>query len=52
MVTARGHVGGQRALLVHDDVIKTKHFHVTGSLGGELNGHRWIHRTKASDAEL
>ena len=27
-------------------------FRVTGLLRGELTGHRWIHRTKASDAEL
>ena len=27
-------------------------FHVTGHLYGEFNDHRWIPRTKASDAEL
>ena len=27
-------------------------FHVTGLLCGEFTGHRWIPRTKASDAEL
>ena len=27
-------------------------FRVTGPLCGELIGHRWIPRTKASDAEL
>ena len=27
-------------------------FRVTGPLCGEFTGHRWIHRTKASDAEL
>ena len=27
-------------------------FHVTGHLCGEFTGHRWIPRTKASDAEL
>ena len=27
-------------------------FRVTGILCGEFSGHRWIHRTKASDAEL
>ena len=29
-----------------------KIFHVTGHLRGEFTGHRWIPRTKASDAEL
>ena len=29
-----------------------KIFRVTGHLCGEFTGHRWIHRTKASDAEL
>ena len=32
----------------HDDVI----FSITGHLCGELIGHRWIPRTKASDAEF
>ena len=36
----------------HDDVIKWKHFRVTGHLCGEFTGHRWIPRTKASEAEL
>ena len=27
---------------LHDDVIKLKHFRVTGPLWGESNGHRWI----------
>ena len=34
------------------DVIKWKHFRVTGSLCGVFTGHRWIPHTKASDAEL
>ena len=38
--------------VLHDDVIKWKHFRVTGLLCGEFNGHRWITFTKASDAEL
>ena len=36
----------------HDDVIKWKHFRVTGPLLGEITGHWWIPLTKASDAEL
>ena len=36
----------------HDDVIKRKHFRVTGPLCGEFTGHRRIPLTKASDAEL
>ena len=36
----------------HDDVIKWKHFRVTGHLCGEFTGERWIPRTKASDAEF
>ena len=36
----------------HDDVIKWKYFRVTGPLCGLFTGHRWIPRTKASDAEL
>ena len=39
-------------LLIHDDVIKWKHFRVTGSLCGEFTGPRWIPLTKASDAEV
>ena len=38
--------------LCHDDVIKWKHFRVTGPLCGEFTGHRWIPLTKAGDAEL
>ena len=41
-----------RVLSNHDDVMKWKHFRVTGHLCGEFTGHRWISRTKASDAEL
>ena len=41
-----------RGLHNHDDVIKWKHFPVTGHLCGEFTGPRWIHRTKASDAEF
>ena len=40
------------AYIYHDDVIKRKIFRVTGHLCGEFTGHRWIPRTKASDAEL
>ena len=36
----------------HDDVIKWKHFHAIVSLCAKFTGHRWISRTKASDAEL
>ena len=36
----------------HDDVIKWKHFRVTGHLCREFTGHRWISRTKVIDAEL
>ena len=36
----------------NDDVIKRKYFPVTGPLGGEFTGHRWIPPTNASDAEL
>ena len=36
----------------NDDVMKWKHFPVTGPLCGEFTGHRWIPLTKASDAEL
>ena len=35
----------------HDDIIKWKHFRVTGPLWGESAG-QWISLTKASDAEL
>ena len=34
------------------DVIKWKHFRVTGHLCGEFTGPRWIPHTKASDVEL
>ena len=36
----------------HDDVIKWKHFRLTGHLCREFTGPRWIPPTKASDAEL
>ena len=36
----------------HADVIKWKHFRVTGPLCEEFTVHRWIPRTKASDEEL
>ena len=36
----------------HDDVIKWKCFPGYWPLCGEFTGHRWIPRTKASDAEL
>ena len=36
----------------HDDVIKWKHFRVTGPLRGEFTGHRWIPLPKSSDAQL
>ena len=36
----------------HDDVMKWKHFRVTGPLYGEFAEHRWIPVTKASGAEL
>ena len=51
-------------LLLHDDATRWKKasnmmtssngntFRVTGHLCGEFTGHRWIPRTKASDAEL
>ena len=35
----------------HDDVIKWKHFRVTGPSWGESIGHWWIPLTKASDTE-
>ena len=38
--------------ILYDDVIKWKHFRVTGPLCGEFTGPRWIPLTKASDAEL
>ena len=38
--------------LIHDDVIKWKHFRVTEPLCREFTGHRWIPLTKASDAEF
>ena len=36
----------------HDDVIKWKHFRVTGPLYGKFTGHWIVPRTNASDAEL
>ena len=39
-------------LEINDDVIKWKHFRVTGLLREEFTGHRWIPLTKASDAQL
>ena len=36
----------------HDNVIKWKQPLVTGHLCGEITGHRWIPRTKASGAGL
>ena len=36
----------------HDDVIKWKHFRLTGPLWGEFTGDRWIPLTKANDAGL
>ena len=36
----------------HDDVIKWKHFRVTGPFCGECTSDRWIPHTKASDVEL
>ena len=38
--------------VTYDDVIKWKHFCVTGPLRGESTGHRWISLTKASGTEL
>ena len=38
--------------LSHDDVIKWKHFRVTGHMCGEFTGPRWIPRTKASDFDV
>ena len=37
---------------VHDDVIKSNVFRVTGPLCGVNIGHRWIPLTKSSDTEL
>ena len=37
---------------IYGDVIKWKHFCVTGPLWWKSTGHRWITHTKASDAEL
>ena len=44
--------GNRHIATLHDDVIKWKHFRVTCHLCGEFTGHRWIPRTKASNAEL
>ena len=38
--------------MCHDDVIKWKHFRVTGPACGEFTGHWWIPCTKPSGAEL
>ena len=38
--------------ITHDDVIRWKHFRVTGHLCREFTGRRWIPCTKVSDAEL
>ena len=38
--------------VIHYDFIKWKYFRITGHLCGEFTNHRWIPRTKASDAEL
>ena len=46
------HTKGNIDLHNHDDVIKWKHFRVTGPLCVEFTGHRWIPLTKASDAQL
>ena len=40
------------SIVTHDDVINGNVFRVTCPLCGEFTGHRWIPRTKASDAEL
>ena len=45
-------VSARYAVSFHDDVIKWKHFPRYWPLCGEFTGHRWILRTKASDAEL
>ena len=39
-------------LLGHDDIIKWRHSLRYGPFVWEFTGHRWITRTKASDAEL
>ena len=38
--------------VIHDDVIKWKHFRITCPLWGEFFGYRWILLTKACDGEL
>ena len=38
--------------LLHDDVIKWKHFCITGPLWGESTGHQWIPLTKDSGVEF
>ena len=44
--------GWKQSKIHHDDnVIKWKHFRVTGPLWGESTDHRWIFLTKAHDAE-
>ena len=42
----------ERRVWFHDGVIKWKHFPRYWPLWGEFTVHRWIPRTKASDAEL
>ena len=37
---------------VHDDIIKWRHFRITGPLCREFTSHRWIPGTKVSHAEL
>ena len=41
-----------QSLIVHDDVIKWKHFPRSWPYMGEFTGHRWIPLIEASDAEL
>ena len=43
---------GIRFKHLHDDVMKWKHFRITGPLCGEFTVHWWIPLTRASDAEL
>ena len=43
---------GHSSAACHDDVIKWKHFCVTGPLWGESTGHRWIPLSNAIDAVL
>ena len=50
--TSRVHSSTSVITALHNDVIKGNIFRVTGPLCGKFTGHRWIPRTKASDAEL